>query len=228
MKVIITGASSGLGAEIAVALLSYTDDITDWSLSTGVDLTSPVAIQKAAAKCGTQPVDVLINCAGVNEVEWLPRMTTDVWDYLMDVNARGILLTTQALLENLRGGTILNIVSNASHVPMTCSIAYNASKAAAAIMTKQMSRELGKTHGITVFAISPNKLNGTGMSQYIETRVQATRGWSAEEASRYQLAALPAGEETDPVVLAEFIAFLLSSKARHKYLAGCDIPYGGP
>jgi hypothetical protein len=36
------------------------------------------------------------------------------------------------------------------------------------------------------------------------------------------------GEETDPAKLAEFIAFLLSSKERHKYLGGCILPYGGP
>jgi hypothetical protein len=52
------------------------------------------------------------------------------------------------------------------------------------------------------------------------------RGWTKEQARAYQLSALPAGEETDPAVLAEFIAFLLSTKARHKYLAGVDIPYG--
>lgn len=223
MKIIITGGSSGLGAEIVKAI-SYAD-ITDWSLSTDVDLQDSRSIKKAAEKV-SGPIDVLINCAGVNEIAWLKDLQEYDWDNLMAVNAKAIYLTTRVLLPQLRGGTVLNIVSNASHIPMTCSLAYNASKGAAAIMTKQLARELGKTHGITIFAISPNKLKGTMMSQYIEQRVQETRGWTQEQAQAYQLAALPASEETDPAVLAEFIAFLLEKKERHKYLAGCDIPYG--
>jgi NAD(P)-dependent dehydrogenase (short-subunit alcohol dehydrogenase family) len=123
-------------------------------------------------------------------------------------------------------GTILNIVSNASHMPMTTSLAYNASKGAAHIMTLQMARELSKAHGITVFGISPNKLRGTEMSKDIEDQVVALRGWTPEYAKQYQLASLLAGEETDPDALAEFVAFLLSSKQRHKYLTGCILPYG--
>ena len=46
-------------------------------------------------------------------------------------------------------------------MPMTCSLAYNASKGAAHIMTLQLARELTKKHGITVFGIAPNKLKGT-------------------------------------------------------------------
>ena len=144
----------------------------------------------------------------------------------MDVNAFAIYRTTKALLEKLRGGTVLNIISNASHVPMTCSLAYNASKAAAHMMTLQMARELKKTHDITVFGISPNKLKNTGMSAATDARVPGLRGWTPEQAAEYQRAALPSGEETDPEVLAEFIAFLLSNKERHKYLNGCILQYG--
>ena len=61
---------------------------------------------------------------------------------------------------------------------------------------------------------------------YIESRVPELRGWTPEEADAYQRAALPTGHETDPAMLAEFIAFLLSTKERHQYLHGCDLPYG--
>lgn len=66
------------------------------------------------------------------------------------------------------------------------------------------------------------------MSSYIEERVCKLRGWTPEQAAQYQLAALPAGAETPPEVLAEFIGFLLSSKERHRYLQGVDLTYGGP
>lgn len=231
---IITGASSGLGKEIANHLRFHYASVIDWSLEKGVDVREERSVELAVARLKLRladlgeewTLDTVVNCAGVNSIEFIPKTEVNDWDRLMNTNARGIFLVAKHTADLLRGGTILNIVSNASHVPMTSSIAYNASKGAAAIMTAQMSRELIKTHGITVFAISPNKLRGTRMSEEIDKRVQTLRGWTEEQARTYQLAALPAGEETDPETLAEFIAFLLSSKARHKFLAGCDIPYG--
>ena len=171
---------------------------------------------------------MLINCAGVNLINWLENFSEEDWDKVMNTNAKGIYKMTQACLPMLieSKGTVLNVVSNAAHMPMTCSLAYNASKGAALIMTKQLARELTKKHGITVFSVSPNKLKGTGMSDSIDEQVVATRGWTKEYAQQYQINGLLAGEETDPKVVAEFIAFLLHSKDRHKFLTGCDIPYG--
>lgn len=227
---VITGASSGLGECIKKTVENQTRmheaiNVIDWSLASGIDIRHLDSVQRAAGQIKGR-VDALINCAGINLIEFIPYLKQEDWDLVMDTNAKGIYLVSQALLEHLRGGTILNIVSNASHMPMTSSLAYNASKGAAEIMTKQMSRELIKTHDITVFGISPNKLKNTGMSAYIDKKVCELRGWTPEQARNYQLASLPAGEETDPETLAEFIAFILSSKQRHKYFAGCIIPYG--
>lgn len=230
-NVVITGASSGLGKCIKEAMLEaggeYKDvNIINWSLDQGVDLRSRASIEKAAIALGDIKIDVLINCASINGINFLPDVTEEEFDNITDTNIKGYFLTTQALAEKLRGGTMLAICSNASHMPMTSSLAYNLSKAAQVMMVKQLSRELIKTHKITVFGISPNKLKNTGMSAYIDNKVQQLRGWTAEEARNYQLASLPAGIETNPETLAEFIAFLLSSKERHRYLAGCIIPYG--
>jgi len=171
---------------------------------------------------------VLINCAGINITGWLETFEEEDWDDVLAVNTKGIFRMTQWALGELAKthGTVLNIVSNASHMPMTTSLAYNASKGAAHIMTLQLARELTKRHGITVFGISPNKLKGTEMSKDIERQVIEHRGWTKEYAEQYQLNALLAGEETDPAQLAEFIAFLLHNKPRHKYLTGCVLPYG--
>lgn len=234
---VVTGGSSGLGRAVIEQMLiteSFTH-IFDWSLDTLVDVRSEesikVAKNKLLAQLSTditdQPkIDVLVQCAGINLIEFIPSLDVDDWDKVMNTNARGLWLVVKHLADALRGGTVLNIVSNASHMPMTSSAAYNASKGAAAILSKQMSRELIKTHNITCFAVSPNKLSGTGMSDYIDNKVCELRGWTPEQARAYQLSSLPAGEETDVNILAEFIAFLLSSKERHKFLAGVDIPYG--
>jgi NAD(P)-dependent dehydrogenase (short-subunit alcohol dehydrogenase family) len=155
-------------------------------------------------------------------------ITVEWWDRVMNTNARALWIVTSRLLEELKAaeGTVMNVVSNAAKVPMTHSIAYNASKGAAAIMTRQMARELQKEHGICVFGICPNKLRGTRMSKYIEGRVCELRGWTREQADEYQLKALLAGKETDPYQVAELVVWLLTYKHRHDYLTGCLLELG--
>jgi NAD(P)-dependent dehydrogenase (short-subunit alcohol dehydrogenase family) len=222
--ILVTGAGAGLGQFIAAHLEMRGHKVVLFDRKRGHDVRDP------AGTYGPVPrgLDILVNCAGINKTAWLEDLSEEVWDEVLDINAKGIFKMAQwALPELIKSrGTILNIVSNASHMPMTTSLAYNASKGAAHIMTLQLARELSKKHGITVFGISPNKLKGTEMSQDIEDQVVALRGWTREYAEQYQKAALLAGEETDVGQLAEFIAFLLQSKDRHKFLTGCVLPYG--
>ncbi|HET8686855.1 MAG TPA: SDR family oxidoreductase, partial [Methanosarcina sp.] len=204
--------------------LEHGDDVRSATVS---EITKVVHEQFPYSK-NPPKLDVLINNAGVNGIDFLEDITAELWDRVMDTNARGIMKMSQACLPFLKEskGTIVNIVSNAAHMPMTSSLCYNASKGAALIMTKQMARELTRRHGITVFSVSPNKLKGTEMSRQIDAEVVRTRGWTMEEAQKYQLAGLLAGEETDPHQVAEFITFLLQDKEHHKFLTGCDLQYG--
>lgn len=259
--VLVTGASSGLGLSIAAKMQEqgntvlrtwahkeqsgetfgggYVADLTDRG---DVAALAEWAKQKRdEVPEGTYPI--LVNCAGINYIEWFQSLDWEEYERVMALNVRAGIMLTQELLGTAPGfgeetnsffrttgsrdqGTVLNIVSNASHMPMTNSVAYNASKGAFHIATLAMARELRKTHKLNVFGISPNKLAGTQMSSYIEGQVPGLRGWTPEEAAAYQLSALPAGEETDPDVLAEFISFLLSEPTRHKYLTNTILPYG--
>ena len=238
--IVITGGSSGLGHEILKIMavdnmvynLSYSgapeyDTKVD---SVARDIVCDVSnseFVKSAVK-EIDDVDILINCAGVNGIEFIEDMDEELWDKVMDTNAKGIFLVSQALLPQLKKskGTIVNIVSNAAHIPMTSSLAYNASKGAAHIMTKQMARELTKLHDITVFGIAPNRMKNTKMSNYIDEKVVELRGWTKEHAQEYQRKSLPAKKETDPARVAEFICWLLEEKERHDYLTGCILPAG--
>lgn len=221
-NILVTGGDAGLGAAIVDALRKDGHTVMSYDIKQCFDVLNPDPLLVEQFE-----LDVLINCAGINRINWLQNVSEQDWDAVMDVNVKGIFKMTQAFLPRLieRKGTVLNIVSNAAHMPMRCSAAYNASKGAALILTKQLAREL-TSQGVTVFSVSPNKLRGTEMSDSIDQQVITTRGWTLEEAQRYQLAGLLTGEETPPEAVAEFIAFLLQDKEHHKYLSGCDIPYG--
>jgi NAD(P)-dependent dehydrogenase (short-subunit alcohol dehydrogenase family) len=220
-KILITGAGKGLGLKLAEKLTRDGHDIFKYDIGVGKDVREPDLE-------GIEELDILINNAGVNIIDWLENFTEEQWDKVVDTNSKGIFLMSKACLSMLAKskGTILNIVSNAAHMPMTCSLAYNASKGAAYIMTLQLARELTKKHGITVFGIAPNKMAGTGMSASIDEQVVKTRGWTKEYSQQYQLNGLLTGEETPPELLAEFIAYLLQDKEHHKFLTGCILPYG--
>jgi NAD(P)-dependent dehydrogenase (short-subunit alcohol dehydrogenase family) len=245
---VVTGGSSGLGKCIAEELAHKGFKVYDLSVEEtpngaygfdepegGLDIinyhinvTFQSGLDRFVSSLKDEQVDVLINCAGINGIEFIENMKEDMWDNVMDTNAKSIFLVTKALLPKLKEslGTIVNVVSNASHMPMTNSLAYNASKGAAHIMTKQMARELTKLHGITVFGISPNRMKNTAMSDYIDGRVTELRGWTKEYAKEYQEQALLAGKETDPQVVAELLTYLLEDKLRHDYLTGCILPLG--
>lgn len=223
-KILITGSNSGLGAAMMKALLSVGHQVIGFNLVDGNDVRAPK--KEFFEELGG--LDILINNAAVNKIDWLEKFESSTWDEVMDTNAKGIFEMSKACLPALieSRGTILNIVSNAAHMPMTCSLAYNASKGAAHIMTKQLARELTKKYGITVFGIAPNKMANTGMSVDIDEQVVKTRGWTKEEAVKYQLAGLLTGEETPVGEVADFVTYLLSKNKRHKYLTGCILPYG--
>lgn len=207
--VIVTGARSGIGAAIADALEVWGHSVYRADLPE-LDVRNPGVIARH--------IDILVNCAGTNRLDWLGDVKEADWHRIMDTNAMGILKMTQACLDSLRArrGTVLNITSDAAWRPMRTSIAYNASKAAAHMMTIQMAREL---HDVTVFGIAPGPIAGTGMSEQVAHDVLRTRGQNFPQVPCI-------GGDIDLATLAEFVAFLLSDKRRHAALSGCIIPYG--
>jgi len=237
--IIVTGAASGLGLEICKALnglrgievvgvdidggqyVNYHSDVGDSNevCKFASDLLSDMPSQ--------DELFGIINCAGINCNEWFADICAESLMRVMGVNAFSMVHMVQPFLKQLQAseGFVLNIVSNAAHMPMTSSLAYNASKAAALMITKQMAHELTKTHGITVFSVSPNKIAGTGMSKQIEDNVVKTRGWTKEYAAEYQRKSLMHGLESPPEGIAQLIAELITS-GNWKYMSGCDIPFG--
>lgn len=220
---LILGGSGGLGREV----MQHFPDAIDWSLLTYVDLGNHPDIVMAAARL-TSPICRIINCAGINILRPIDDIQLHHFDHAMRVNAFALPLVVKTLRRQAMlnpGAIICNVISNASHIPMTHSLVYNASKAAQEMITRQMAREFKGKYSI--FGVSPNKLKGTPMSRQIEQDVCKLRGWPPEEAERYQLAALPAGVETPPKAVARFIAELMRPE-HHPFITGCIFPYGGP
>jgi NAD(P)-dependent dehydrogenase (short-subunit alcohol dehydrogenase family) len=221
---LVTGTSSGLGKEIKDLLLSLGKNVFFDEL---IELSSMDDIEILAEKF--KGIDCLVNCAGVNYLSWFPKADWDMYEHLMAVNLRAPLYLTQCLIDKgsfATSPTILNITSLAADVPMTNTTFYNSAKAALKMATRQLARELKKTHDITVFAVSPNKIKGTKMSNYVDATVPLLRGWTPEEAAEYQKRTMLSGEEIDPVEIAKFICYLICEKDHHKYLNGCIMPYG--
>ena len=238
MNVVITGASSGLGFAIANTLEAYNHNVMRFDYNASPKNASLwVDVSREADEIADQfdefmlpewPVDLLVNCAGINSNNWFEQVTRDEFDRVMHTNAWSFVSVTQALLERLKLSsvrTVINIVSNAAHIPMTSSLAYNASKAAGLMITKQMAHELAPKYGLNIFSISPNKLAGTGMSKQIEDAVCKTRGWTPEFAAEYQKKALMHGRETEPQAIADYIRHVMDSGA-YRFLSGTDQPFG--
>ena len=167
------------------------------------------AVSSAAERFGT--LDVLVNAAAATTYGGSVR--TDVpfdeamglWDTELDVGLRGAFLMTMAVAPHLRrpGGRIINVSSIAAFTggSRPGSLAYAAAKAGLLGLTFASARELS-SQGITVNAIAPGLIAGTGLSQ----------PWSAERIAGI-VAQTPAGRAGTPEDVGAAAAFLASPEA---------------
>lgn len=106
----------------------------------------------------TGGVDILVNCPGKNSSTPFFELTMDEWDEIMDVNLKGVVRACQIfgkhMVEQGKGGSIINISSVSSDPPLSKVFAYSASKAAVNNVTKFLAREFAPS-GVRVNAIIP-------------------------------------------------------------------------
>ncbi len=165
---LITGASVGIGREIAVHLMARgchvisaarrpfepaSDQVTSYT----VDLGDRDAVRTFAADIkANHKVDILINNAGVVRNTPVEEVTDEEYDFLNDLHVWTALQLTQAVVDHMKSqgaGRIINMSSRAV-VGMSQRTVYAATKAAIISMTRTWAIELGP-HGITVNAIAP-------------------------------------------------------------------------
>lgn len=163
---LITGASAGIGREIAehylregakVVSLSRRPLDLDGVTSYSVDLGDPKATRACADEIQeTETVDILINNAGIVRNTPLGEISDNEFDLLQNLHVRAAITLSQAVLPHMKAqgfGRIVNMSSRAV-VGLQKRTVYAATKAAMISMTRTWALELGP-HGITVNAIAP-------------------------------------------------------------------------
>jgi 3-oxoacyl-[acyl-carrier protein] reductase len=116
------------------------------------------AVEKAVATFGR--LDVLVNNAGTAIPKPFEEATLEEIDRVLNINVRGVLVTTQTALQHMNdGGRIINIgsaVGERAQVPGL--VPYSATKGAVKIFTQALSREVG-SRGITVNNVQPGPID---------------------------------------------------------------------
>ena len=134
-----------LGGDVTFVKLDVTDE-TDWENAV------------AAALYNYGKLDVLVNNAGVVSWGTLEDTTSEEWDRVMDVNAKGVFLGTKAVIPAMRmagGGSIVNISSVSGMVGQEAiQPVYNASKGAVRLLTKSTAVQYAK-EGIRCNSVHP-------------------------------------------------------------------------
>ncbi len=124
-----------------------------------VDVTSRQSLEnllQQALQVGGR-ADILVNCAGINAGSPFLEVDPDLWDTIMAVNLKGMMEACQVFIRQMLeagGGSILNIGSVTSHLPLSKVFAYAASKAGVVNLTRNIAQEFG-ARGVRCNAICP-------------------------------------------------------------------------
>jgi NAD(P)-dependent dehydrogenase (short-subunit alcohol dehydrogenase family) len=224
--VLVTGAGGRIGQAIVRAFLAEGDsvaaadldegalvEIYDEEISSGqalrlfrVDMSVSAQVKDLGQRTLDEykRIDVLVNNAGINKTTPIEQISSEEWDYVMNVNLRGPFELCQCFLERFkeqRGGRIINISSSAAKVGgKIVGTHYTASKAGMLGLTIMLAKNLAE-YAITANAICPGP---------IDTAFHA----ATSEAQKKIIAGnIPLGRFGRPEELAAAVVFLASEKA---------------
>jgi 2-hydroxycyclohexanecarboxyl-CoA dehydrogenase len=233
---LVTGAAQGIGRAIAAALAKdgrrvvVADLQADAAEQTAADLggiavtldvtdsaSVTAAVERVSVELG--PVEILVNNAGWDELK--PFLDTDeeFWDRVIDVNLKGCLRTTHALLPGMieRGfGRIVNIGSDAGRVGSSLESVYSGAKGGVIAFTKTVAREAARS-GVTANVVCPGP-----------TRTPLLEGMAEQGGERLVTSlerAVPMRRLGEPQDVAAAVAFLAGEQAG--YITGQTLSVSG-
>lgn len=225
--VIITGGSSGIGAETAIQFAQQSakvvivgrneqklrnvavpcenaKGIKPLVIKADVTIDSDVKsiVEKTIERFGQ--IDILVNNAGI-VAEAKIQDGIEVYDRVMNTNLRSVYLLTSLAVPYLikTRGSIVNISSVAGQKAVSKFVVYCTSKAGLDMFTKSLAKELGE-YGVRVNAISPGP---------VKTDIIAAAGMDAEAFVRSREATSPLGKIAVSKDIADMVLYLASDKA---------------
>jgi NAD(P)-dependent dehydrogenase (short-subunit alcohol dehydrogenase family) len=237
-SVIVTGASQGIGAAIALRfaeaggrlVIHYRSNAEAAeklaatirkdggdAVAVAAELSDPAAVRKLMTRAVTEYgcIDVLINNAGAFPNAALLEMSHEEWTEMQRANVDSCFLCTQAAARHMQssgGGAIVNIASIAASSPGPQHSHYNSAKAAVVMLTRSAAQELGVL-GIRVNAVSPGVIGRDGIE----------KAWP-DGVARWKARA-PLQRLGQPEDVADACLFLASGAAR--WITGHDLVVDG-
>jgi len=233
---IVTGAGDGigrataerlaqLGAHVALVDIKGAEQAAGaLSGASGTILARTMDVRHAAAWTGLVAdltrrfggVDILVNNAGIAVAgDTAADVSEEVWDRIMEVNAKGVWLGMKAVLPGMvarRSGKICNVASTAAHIGLTNAAAYCASKGAVLALTRQAGVQYASCN-VQINSVSPGT-TWTGLQRDV-----------TEEQRAAFLPLTPIGRFAQPSEVAAVIAFLCSTGS--SFMAGADVSVDG-
>lgn len=156
---------AGSGCRVAVADLNLpgatetAQSIGSDAVAVALDVTHSTSVNDAVSSVneGLGPVEILVNCAGWDELK--PFLDTDeeFWDRVIEINYKGMLRTVHACLPAMLEdgwGRIINIGSDAARVGSSLEAVYSGAKGGVISFTKTIARETAK-RGVTANVVCP-------------------------------------------------------------------------
>ena len=234
---LVTGASRGIGASIALELAKNNTLVIGTATSDkgvraieesfklnnkkGIGLVLDVndnnsveyLIKHVEEKYGN--ISILVNNAGITKDTLLMKMKDEDWDEVMNTNLKSVFKLSQSVIRKMmknRYGRIINISSVVGHSGNAGQTNYTAAKAGMSGFTKSLAQEVG-SRGITVNCVAPG---------FIDTEM--TRSLP-EEYKNQLISKIPLGKLGSPNDIAKAVAFLASENA--SYITGETLHING-
>ncbi|MFC5448469.1 SDR family NAD(P)-dependent oxidoreductase [Paenibacillus aestuarii] len=242
--VLITGSGSGIGratAELfakegAIVIVNDVDERNGQQTVERIashggqavfiqgDVTQPdsvdLLIKQAIERFGR--IDVLFNNAGISGVGAIHEIEPDAWDRVMNVNIRGVYLTSKYVLPHMmerHSGSIINMSSCIAEIGLARRASYSATKGAVLALTKSMQVDYAK-YNIRVNALLPGTIMTPFVENYLKTSYDDPEVAIASIKSR-QLS----GELGTPGDVAQAALFLASDES--KFMMGSPLYIDG-
>lgn len=231
---VVTGGASGIGLAISQRLAAYGATVTILDLTAKdnfeflvipTDVSSDSSVAASFAQADTiSPIDILVCSAGIGYVGDILNTTTEKFDQLMGVNARGVFLCCQQAISRFvnsgRGGSIVNICSIAAKVSLAERFAYSATKGAVLMMTKSIAQDYIH-QSIRCNCVCPARVHTPFVDAYLAKNYPGQEEEKLAELSSAQ----PIARMGMPSEIASMVHYLVSDEA--SFITGVDYDVDG-